>query len=242
MKFSVAITNPPYSNSLHLQIMEEVVKVCDTVVNVSPVRWLEDPLARYKKKSDYNKFEESVSKKLEDVEVLDNKISNELFDIEHSDLGIYVLGNGGFDYSKLSEMDSITQKIFNKCNGNKNFMDISTVEGYRGEHDGIFGVISSHRRNSSKFISDSHDLFITYRETFGNKLIFFKTEEERDNCFDFLTSKTMKYYGSKIRKNQRIPWQFVPVPDFKKKCDDFSLIKFFGFTEEEYNTIIAFEA
>lgn len=65
MKFSVAITNPPYSNSLHLQIMEEVVKVCDTVVNVSPVRWLEDPLARYKKKSDYNKFEASVSKKIE---------------------------------------------------------------------------------------------------------------------------------------------------------------------------------
>lgn len=52
----------------------------------------------------------------------------------------------------------------------------------------------------------------------------------------------MKYYGSKIRKNQRIPWQFVPVPDFKKKCDDSSLIKFFGVTEEEHNTIIAFEA
>ena len=38
MKFSVAITNPPYSNSLHLQIMEEVVKHCDKVVNISPVR------------------------------------------------------------------------------------------------------------------------------------------------------------------------------------------------------------
>ena len=81
MKFSVAITNPPYSNSLHLQIMEEVVNFCDKVVNISPIRWLEDPLARYKKKSDYSKFEETVSKKLEDVEVLDNKVSNELFDI-----------------------------------------------------------------------------------------------------------------------------------------------------------------
>jgi hypothetical protein len=242
MKFSVAITNPPYSNSLHLQIMEEVVKHCDKVVNVSPVRWLEDPLAKYKKNSDYSKFEESVSKKLEDMEILNNDISNELFNIEHSDLGIYVLGNGGFDYSKFSQMDSICQKIFNKCKNNKTLMDISTEEGYRGPHDGIFGVISSHRRNSSKLISDKYDLFITYRETFGNKLIFFKSEKERDNCFTYLTSKTMKYYSSKIRKNQRIPWQFIPCADFNKKCDDFSLIEFFGFTKDEYNAILTFEA
>ena len=90
MKFSVAISNPPYSNSLHLQIMKEVVKHCDKVVNISPVRWLEDPLAKYKRNSDYNKFEDSVSKKLEDLEVLDNEMSNELFGIEHSDLGIYI--------------------------------------------------------------------------------------------------------------------------------------------------------
>ena len=81
--------------------MEEVVKHCDKVVNVSPVRWLEDPMARYKKNSDYSKFEDSVSKKLEDLEVLDNKTSNGLFNIEHSDLGIYVLGDGGYDYSAV---------------------------------------------------------------------------------------------------------------------------------------------
>ena len=57
--------------------MEEVVKHCDKVVNVSPVRWLEDPMARYKKNSDYSKFEDSVSKKLEDLEVLDSKTSND---------------------------------------------------------------------------------------------------------------------------------------------------------------------
>ena len=242
MKFSVAISNPPYSNSLHLQIMKEVVKHCDKVVNISPVRWLEDPLAKYKRNSDYNKFEDSVSKKLEDLEVLDNEMSNELFGIEHSDLGIYILGDGGYDYSKLSQLDSICQKILNKCENNNTIMDISTEEGYRGPHEGIFGVISSHRRNSSKFISDSHDLFITYRETFGNKLIFFETVEERDNCFTYLTSKTMKYYGSKIRKNQRIPWQFIPVVNFRNNCDDSSLIDFFGFTKDEYNTILTFEA
>ncbi|MBQ6630173.1 MAG: hypothetical protein IJH65_15330 [Methanobrevibacter sp.] len=242
MKFSVAITNPPYSNSLHLQIMEEVVKHCDKVINISPVRWLEDPMARYKKNSDYSKFEDSVSKKLEDLEVLNNKTSNELFDIEHSDLGIYVLGNGGYDYSKLSQMDSICQKIFAKCEKNKTMMDISTEEGYRGPHDGIFGVINSHRRESSRLISDKHELFVTYRETFGNKLIFFKSEGERDNCFTYLTSKTMKYYSSKIRKNQRVPWQFIPIVDFNKKCDDISLMEFFGFTKDEYNAILTFGA
>lgn len=52
----------------------------------------------------------------------------------------------------------------------------------------------------------------------------------------------MKYYSSKIRKNQRIPWQFVPVVDFNKNCDDISLIEFFGFTKDEYNTILTFGA
>ena len=121
-------------------------------------------------------------------------------------------------------------------------MDISTEEGYRGPHNGIFGVISSHRRESSRLISDKHELFVTYRETFGNKLIFFKSEKERDNCFTYLTSKTMKYYSSKIRKNQRVPWQFVPNVNFNKKCDDISLIDFFGFTKDEYNAILTFGA
>ena len=41
--------NPPYSRNLHLKILEAVIPVADKVVNISPVRWLQDPFAKYKK-------------------------------------------------------------------------------------------------------------------------------------------------------------------------------------------------
>ena len=63
MKFDVAIMNPPYDGNLHLKILEKVIPIADKVVNISPARWLQDPLAKYKKNSDYNKFENSISKK-----------------------------------------------------------------------------------------------------------------------------------------------------------------------------------
>ena len=88
----------------------------------------------------------------------------------------------------------------------------------------------------------SHYKKINFLKILKNKLIFFKSEEERDNCFTYLTSKTMKYYSSKIRKNQRVSWQFIPIVDFNKSCDDISLMEFFGFTKDEYNAILTFGA
>ena len=49
--------NPPYDGNLHLKILEKVIPIADKVINISPVRWLQDPLAKYKKNSDYKKFE-----------------------------------------------------------------------------------------------------------------------------------------------------------------------------------------
>ena len=235
--FTCCIMNPPYENSLHLKILTEILQHCETTVNISPCRWLEDPLAKYKKNSEFNKFENSVSKKIESIDIVPQEQANNLFDIEHTDLAIYVLGQGGYDYNKLSQMDPIAYKIFSKCQTGKTMMDISTAEGYRGKHDGIFGVINSHRNECNKFISDKYELFITYRETHGNKLIFFNSDIERQNCFKYLTSNILRYYGAKVRKNQRIPWQFVPVVDFTKTCDDKFLAEYFGITDDELKII-----
>ena len=235
--FDCCVMNPPYEKSLHLKIIAELLPKCETVVNISPCRWLEDPLARYKNNSDYKKFENSVSKKIDELDIIKCDSANELFDIEHSDLAIYKFGNGGYDYASLSKMDSISQKIFDKCKSSKTMMDISTEEGYRGKHDGIIGVIGSHRHPGPKIISDDYNLFITYRETCGNKLIFFKNETERRNCFNYLTSKLIKYYSSKVRQNQRIPWQFIPVINFSRECNDEYLKEYFELTDEEINSL-----
>ena len=98
MKFDCIIQNPPYKRGLHLKILAEAIKhlkdeksVC---VNLSPVRWLQDPLAKYKKNSDYRKFEDSVSKHIESLDVILSKDAEKMFNIGLPfNLGIYCLKN-----------------------------------------------------------------------------------------------------------------------------------------------------
>ena len=94
MKFDCIIQNPPFNRNLHLKILAEAIKhlkdeksIC---VNLSPVRWLQDPLAKYKKTSDLKRFEESVAKHIESLDIIDKGISGDAFNIGiNSDLGIY---------------------------------------------------------------------------------------------------------------------------------------------------------
>lgn len=72
MKFDCIIMNPPYQRNLHLKILEKAIeqlKDDDSVcVNLSPIRWLQDPLAKYKKRSDYYKFKDSIGKHIETID------------------------------------------------------------------------------------------------------------------------------------------------------------------------------
>lgn len=45
------IMNPPYSKNLHLKVLDTVIKNNPNaeIANLSPIRWLQDPLAEYKK-------------------------------------------------------------------------------------------------------------------------------------------------------------------------------------------------
>ena len=69
-KFDIAIMNPPYDGNLHLKILEKVIPIADKVVNISPIRWLQDPFAEYKKSTDWKKFED-IRKRIESVDVID---------------------------------------------------------------------------------------------------------------------------------------------------------------------------
>lgn len=64
MKFDKIIMNPPYSKNLHLKILAKTIEHLkdenSECVNLSPIRWLQDPLAKYKKNSDLKRFKDSV--------------------------------------------------------------------------------------------------------------------------------------------------------------------------------------
>ena len=106
MKFDCIIMNPPYERNLHLKILAEAIthlkNETSTCVNLSPVRWLQDPLAKYKKNSDWHRFQESVSKHIESLDVFFPKEMSDTFSIQiKTDLAIYVANssiNNNFDF------------------------------------------------------------------------------------------------------------------------------------------------
>ena len=109
MKFDCIVMNPPYSRNLHLKILAEAIKHLkdekSVVVNLSPVRWLQDPLAKYKKSCDLKRFEESVAKHIESLDVIFPADATELFSAGlNSDVGVYkcVAGKTGFNYSNIA--------------------------------------------------------------------------------------------------------------------------------------------
>ena len=98
MKFDHIIMNPPYCRNLHLKILNESVMHSDDVVNLSPIRWLQDPLAERKRNSDFNKFE-NIRDHIDSVDIVPSRDAQRAFSIEiFSDLGIYHLTDtGGFN-------------------------------------------------------------------------------------------------------------------------------------------------
>ena len=132
MKWNYVIMNPPYSRNLHLKFLEKVIEVTDKVVTVQPVRWLQDPIAKYNKNSNQIKYENSISKHIEDLEIVTAKETKKLFNILlPCDSAIYLCSQkGGYDYNKLSS-NNIIDKVVDYINKNKCKLDYNKNDGYR---------------------------------------------------------------------------------------------------------------
>jgi hypothetical protein len=125
-KFDVAIMNPPYDKNLHLKILEAVIPVADKVVNISPIRWL-----KVKELSKYNK---KIADKIESLDILNIDEASQLFGIrQETELGISVIGNGGYDYQQLSILsDPIVKKCIEKSNlFLKDKLEYNVSDGFR---------------------------------------------------------------------------------------------------------------
>ena len=118
MRFNCILANPPYDKNLHLKILEQTIPMLSDdgiLVNLSPIRWLQDPLAKYKKSSDYCKFEESVAKHIKSLGVVTGESAAEVFNAAMiMDLGIYVIDKGTYDLYKKFNRNSIVDKVVEK--------------------------------------------------------------------------------------------------------------------------------
>ena len=106
MKFDAVIMNPPWD--IHLKIIETALTYVDYVVDISPIRWLQDPLATEKQRSDYKIFENTISKRIKDIEVIDQAEIDKMFDIQfNTTVAIYYFDKkGGYDYASLMDSKS----------------------------------------------------------------------------------------------------------------------------------------
>ena len=241
MHFDKIITNPPFCKNLHLKILQEAMKYSDDIVSLSPIRWLQDPLAEYKKNSDWKKFED-IRKKIADIDVVSASISDKIFGIQCGDLGIYHLTKGSNDWEAkvrislpkfiieniLPYKDKIADKVKFYDSEPKNFVHVLDV--YGGEPTSGSGFIKEYGYKKPKATTSD-------KVSFSG--ICFDTEEEAKNFAAMAKTKFFKYLMIKFRSgyHYRYGADFPWLPTYKHKWTDEMLYELFGLNEEEIKEI-----
>ena len=259
-KFDVAIMNPPYDGNLHLKILEKIIPIADKVVNISPIRWLQDPLAKYKKNSDYKKFEESISKKIESLDVIDSNNAQNIFKsaVFCIDLGIYTIGNGGgYDYIYNN---SIIDKVWNHVAKHgglpiekyvnrtyNNYMLIVNIVGGNGVSQNCFvskPALNYNERIYGKFFVNDmselrHENLQECKKKYGGywgncdqwNVCSFATVDELVNFYNSTNTKFFRYVYWTITVDVHVHPEFLPyTQDYTKPWDDKRFCEYFGIT------------
>ena len=259
------IMNPPYG-SLHLKILDKVIKACPNAetVNLSPIRWLQDPLAEYKKNSDYKRFAD-IRKHIESVDEIPMVEATNLFGAAFTmDLGIlHITEKGGWDNNTYK--NKIVDKIVaSKCigipvttvgeNKKKCFAMLSLIVGDHSGFDNLFknnSIIQNEKTYGKYYVdgkSEMNGLTVAEnkernkRSVHGSAENFscvgFDTEEEIKNFYCFTFTKLFKYVLINTTVDVHVHPQFLPfMPTYKHEWTDEMLYEYFGLTEEEIEEI-----
>lgn len=237
MNFDHIIMNPPYDGSLHLKVLREAMKHSDDIVNLSPIRWLQDPLAEYKKNSDWVKYED-IRERIEELDVISAKTATQLFNaVFGTDLGIYKLNNkGGFDLSSLK--NDLIVKLIPKFIKNGVIKDAPKEKLVKFTFPEIHGHVGTY--DWAEVTSRVWDI-ANKVEPDGKRLtISFDTNEELENFYKSLFTNFYKYVISNMRCNQKVTELFrsLPfMPTYVRPWTDADLYKYFGLTDDEVKII-----
>ena len=248
MKFDLIVGNPPYDRSLHLKILEHMLPYAKEIVWISPVRWLQDPLAKYKKNSDMLKYKDTILTKLKEVEVVSAKDAIAMFDNARftMDLAIYHIEESNassFDPRPLyknawiiehvvdrvvnGEVDSIADHYLDKSTLDMNipFVRFSDIHGHK------------HGNDWHVFMSPDHRVaFDKNAKKVGG--LNFDTQEEAENFFNYMQTDFIKFLGITIKRDVHVPLSFIPyMNDYTRPWTDEDLFQLFNITEEEQKII-----
>ena len=253
------LLNPPYNGNLHLKILEEALNHSDNIVNLSPVRWLQDPLAKYKKGSDFLKFAD-LHKHIESLEMISGKEAQRLFQSkQYENLGLYKLSSKKVDnlvslvdLDTLFFIEKVSLPVYNKkyesiykyrtpegkANFSTPFVRLTAMHGNLGSNDYV------------EITSKNKKLCMTKPEKLSNveATINFKTQAEAENFYDSLQTSFMKFANKCIKTNMRVPYYGLPfmgnvvnprtgLKGYEGEWTDEDFYKFFNLTEDEIKII-----
>ena len=254
-KFDICLMNPPYSRSLHLQFLEKVIAISDKVINISPVRWLIDPLAEQNKNSNYNKYNKSISEHIDDLEVLSQKDTDALFGIQfNTKIGIYTCStNGGFDYNSVRDMKhiellnkvlkkskNIPNIILYKDSQKDNFVPVCLLAGHVAVNEYGAGIgfarpryeyFINNKCQSRRFFGQTPSQCKSYNlKTFDTVCVVeFNTKEETKNFYKYITSPVFDYFVKKNASDGNINPKYLPfVDNYKHEWSNKELCKYFN--------------
>ena len=256
--FDHIIMNPPYSGNLHLKILSHLISLNSDaeVVNLSPIRWLQDPLAEYKRGSDWKKFED-IREKIESLDVVPMKDAFDMFGaLINTDLGIYhITSKGGFDCKKIISSNTHIVDACKKCG----FPDLVRYD----ENDErafvtIRLITNLHRTTAYDIVSHNNGIFIKGKTADGKAWrdvlyktktcnddrvplgIYFDTKEEAENFIKWSDTKTIRYFVKQLVVDQHIYTKFLPfMPTYTHPWTDEMLYDYFNLTEEEIKEVEA---
>ena len=256
MKFDCIIQNPPYVRNLHLKILAEAIKHLkdekSVVVNLSPVRWLQDVIADKSTRSHFIKYNDKVAKHLVSIDTINAEKAIKLFNGGASaDLGIYVADNQNHEIPDIKNhyADFILTKVVYDIIDGKNvakhltknvssayFVCIPESHGNCGSKDwcDIISPIKKYSRNKSRGTHASY--------------VLFDDEESAENFRLSLCTNFMRFVNLYVKMNMSnrvncYPWMGDAInPRTGKKGyegewidDDFIL--YFNITPEEQKVI-----
>ena len=238
MHFDKIIMNPPYDGNLHLKILQEAIKHSNDIVNLSPIRWLQDSLAEYKKNSDWKKFED-IRTELSSLDILTKKETDAYFDIACEPIGIYRFdGENHYepnhDFGK--RIIEKTEKFYSDYVGHEKTEFWCPVARFHWTIGGTeyfepFTLALSENGTYAKsgWIKGLHDTY---------EMFYFDTEDELSNFKAFLQLKSYKWILGHLLVGKRLPMDLIPMmPTYTHPWTDEMLYEYFGLSPEEISII-----
>jgi hypothetical protein len=262
MKFDRIIGNPPYDGNLHLKILKQIVTFLNDdgeIVWIHPARWAQDPLAIYKKNSDYNKFKDLSWQEFEIMPVIE---ANAAFGTGfQSDLMISVIGDKKTDLESVIDLPcrSIIKKLLSHNDRISDHIDTKVDNGIRvkirklvNSTEGQHGLKLN--KNSFSIVSlNFENVFIggytrdgTYWQDVGIKngqikefipnSIEFNSLALADNFIKSVSADIFIAFIFLAKKDTNMPLGYLPyMGDYSKVWTNEDYTKYFGFTPEEVN-------